>query len=295
MYVIFGAHSEKKPKGRAEFVFNRAIELFGAVKFRAEFGGWDLSNSHCLEVLEAWPKIVNAVSSSASTSSASTNDNLIRVFMEKATPVAAILLKVARSLKSQKRLTKATMKPLLASLVNKWRALFPKKGIFTKFHHLEYHLLDFLDNWEMYGRLSEEGFENIHPLINSIREVVRTMSSHCQRYQTIHNRFQMQRRDDVGEVLAVVDSKTRGKKRPRGHTTNRRDVAVEIVSELGGIVENEGERFIILTDESRLPAKWSDEYMMCSRGKAPDSWVEVFKTSDDLDAVKKEEAKYSGR
>jgi hypothetical protein len=105
----------------------------------------------------------------------------------------------------------------------------------------------------------------------------------------------MQRRDDVGEVLAVVDSKTRGKKRPRGHTTNRREVLVEIVSELGGIVENEGERFIVLTDESRLPAKWTDEYMMCSRGKAPDSWVEVFKTSDDLDAVKKEEAKYSGR
>jgi hypothetical protein len=215
--------------------------------------------------------------------------------MEKTTPVAAQLLNVGRRLKSQKRLTTAPVKPLLASLVNQWRALFPNKGIFTKFHHLEYHLLDFLDNWEMYGQLSEEGFEHIHPLINSIREVVRTMSSHCQRYQTIHNRFQMQRRDDVGEVPAAVDSNTRGKKRPRGHTTNRTQVAVEIVSELGGVLENEGGRFIVLTNESRLPAKWTDKYMMCSRGKAPDSWVAVFKTSDDLNAVKKEEAKYSGR
>jgi hypothetical protein len=92
----------------------------------------------------------------------------------------------------------------------------------------------------------------------------------------------MQRRDDVGEVLAAVAIKTHGKKRPRGHTSNRGELLVEMVSELGGTVENEGERFVVLTDESGLPAKWKDEYMMCSRGKAPDSWVEVFKISDDL-------------
>ena len=215
--------------------------------------------------------------------------------MEKTMPVAAQLLEVAQNLKLQKRLTKATMKPLLASLVNQWRTLFPKKGIFTKFHHLEYNLLDFLENWEMYGQLSEEGFENIHPLINSIQEVVQTMSSHCQRYQTIHNQFQMQRRDDVGEVLALVDSKTCGKKRPNGHTSNRTVVAVEIVSELGGVVLYKGEQFVVLTNKLRLLAKWSNKYMMCLRGKAPDAWVEVFKTLDDLDAVKKQEAKYSGR
>jgi hypothetical protein len=37
------------------------------------------------------------------------------------------------------------------------------------------------------------------------------------------------------------------------------------------------------------------EDMMCFRGKAPDSWVELFKTSDDCDAVKKEEVGGSGR
>jgi hypothetical protein len=67
------------------------------------------------------------------------------------------------------------------------------------------------------------------------------------------------------------------------HTANRREVAVEIVSELGGIVENDREQFIMLTNESCLLAKWSNEYMMCLHGKAPDYWVEVFKTLDDLD------------
>jgi hypothetical protein len=77
-----------------------------------------------------------------------------------------------------------------------------------------------------------------------------------------------------------------------------REAAVEIVSELGGMVKNDGERFVVLTDESsRLPAKWSDEYRRCSRGKASDSWVELVKTSDDLDAVMKEEVDrgYIGR
>jgi hypothetical protein len=76
--------SGKKTKGRAEFVFNRAIELFGAVKFRAEFGGWDLSNSHCLQVLETWEKIVSAVAVSSATSTNDNDTNLsipIQVFM----------------------------------------------------------------------------------------------------------------------------------------------------------------------------------------------------------------------
>jgi hypothetical protein len=62
---------------------------------------------------------------SAVSLSASMNDNnnanlsnLIRVFMEKTTPVEAQLLKVVRVLKLKKRLTTANMKLLLASLVN---------------------------------------------------------------------------------------------------------------------------------------------------------------------------------
>jgi hypothetical protein len=71
-------------------------------------------------------------------------------------------------------------------------------------------------------------------------------------------------------------------------------MSLKIVSELGGIVENDGEQFIVLTNESCLPAKWSNEYIMCLHGKAPhSSWVEVFKTSDNLDVIKKKEVKYS--
>ena len=54
--------SPKKPKGPAEFVFNRAVEAFGGVRYRAEHGGYELSNADGIKVLEAWDKIVGVVS-----------------------------------------------------------------------------------------------------------------------------------------------------------------------------------------------------------------------------------------
>jgi hypothetical protein len=65
-------------------------------------------------------------------------------------------------------------------------------------------------------------------------------------------------------------------------------MSVEILCELGDVVENDGERFIVLTDESRLPAKWSDEFKICSCGKA-----QILLTV--CRQGKKEEVKYNGR
>jgi hypothetical protein len=54
--------STKKPKGPAEFVFNRSVEAFAGVRYRAEHGGYELSNADGIKVIEVWDKIVDAVS-----------------------------------------------------------------------------------------------------------------------------------------------------------------------------------------------------------------------------------------
>ena len=53
--------SDKKPKGPCFYVFNKAIEIYDGVQFRAKFGGYDLTNGDCLKVMEVWNQICDAV------------------------------------------------------------------------------------------------------------------------------------------------------------------------------------------------------------------------------------------
>jgi hypothetical protein len=43
-----------------------------------------------------------------------------------------------------------------------WREVFEEANVFLKLHHIEFHVWVFVSLNQMYGRLSEEGFEASH-------------------------------------------------------------------------------------------------------------------------------------
>lgn len=74
----FMSSSSKKPRGEAEFVFLKAVEIFGGF-YNAEHGGFELTHSDGIDMLEEWDKICALVSNTYPNSPTNTS---ISEFME---------------------------------------------------------------------------------------------------------------------------------------------------------------------------------------------------------------------
>jgi hypothetical protein len=76
-------------------------------------------------------------------------------------------------------------------LSKQWPTVFPDKNVFIKLHHIEAHVIHFILMYQMYGRLSEEGFEACHPLMSQIQSIVGKIVGTGQRINAFGRRLQM--------------------------------------------------------------------------------------------------------
>ena len=54
---------------------------------------------------------------------------------------------------------------------------FPEQRVFNKLHHASARSTGFIQELEIYGRVSEEGFEAAHPMIESMMKNTKSMIS----------------------------------------------------------------------------------------------------------------------
>lgn len=103
------------------------------------------------------------------------------------------------------------LKHAIVSLSKAWREVFDTANVFLKLHHIEFHVWIFITVNQMYGRLSEEGFEGCHPLINDVQKILSGMVSTQQRVKTFGRRMNAKSDDRIQAV--IDDVKTRRKVR----------------------------------------------------------------------------------
>jgi hypothetical protein len=81
-------------------------------------------------------------------------------------PYATALLAVTKLLKSQCRLTNDDICELVPTDVRLLAR--DRKNVFVKIHHRFEHVIEFIKRHRMFGRISKEGSEAVHPQVNDI-------------------------------------------------------------------------------------------------------------------------------
>ena len=285
----------RKPKGPAEYVFVRAIEIYGGVRYRPEHSGFELSNDDGISVLENWDKVCDAVNRVYERNTSM--GNKVGSFIDKTRKIATPLLTISKLLKSQKKFTPERIRQLKEALVlhsMAWRIGFPHKNIWLKLHRLETHIVQFIERWGFVGRRSEEGFEAVHPILNGLFK----MSSHIVNTETRATSMSRQIAVDMAsDVIQVVD-KVKSKFTKRKYGPNRKRSASRqgasgrtiLSEELTDEIEGD---YIDVSNDEVIKKSWVPLYMLIEAGKVPEHWSKAFYDNPTLGEEIKVKSEYS--
>lgn len=282
----------KKPRGPAEYVFNKGIEIYGRVRYRAEHSGYELSNSDGIKALAVWDDICGAVCRTYGDQP--TAKQLVESVMEESKRVAGPLLEVSIALKSQERIDpekQDEIKASICALSSAWRECYPDKKIFLKFHHVEAHVIVVIEMYEMAGRGSEESFEASHPLLNEIKKQQARVASTERRIANEVGAVQSTLCPEVAAKSIELKEKFKGKRRGPYKTSgaNRNQETLTFVEDA---VEDVLDYVVVEDGAARLKAEWVEAYQLCRYNKVPQLWSNAFETDDSLGATCKNKLKY---
>jgi hypothetical protein len=286
----------KKPKGKAEYVFNQAIPIFAKVNYRKEYGGYQLSHRDNIQVLQAWDKVRVVVC--AAFDDDPDYQELVRATMDKSEKLANSLLKLCKFLKSQEKCEAdriEAIKEAIAEIYYAWSIHYPRQECFPKLHHLVWHVVEFIREYEMYEIISEEGFEAIHPQINKIIKELKPMMNTKQRLQTTNDRLMSSLDSSVESITQEFKTRKAStvKNRPKEYNKQGRSRNAEsgcIV--YTGLQDDPDDENCLLLPQSKdlIKVSWREVFEFACYSKAPASWSKVFADCEDLGNVKKEEA-----
>lgn len=273
-----------------EYVLNIGIETIGGVRFRPEFSGFEMSHREGMKALSEWYAIsatVSMVYEDEPPKRAS-----VKKLMDESIPYATALLAVAELLKSQRRLTIDDinkLETLSEQMSDYW--FKTGKNIFLKMHHLLEHVIDFIKRYGMFGRISEEGYEAVHPLVNDIKEKTASMVNLADRTKNFYNMFHVNLDPTVLAVQAQVEAATtRGPRGPYKKKSTRKEDPFECGDGLDDRVKVDG--YVTTGPGELMKEERVEVYDMSEVGKVPDAWVKVFEHVLGIDPLKLEEAKY---
>lgn len=91
-------------------------------------------------------------------------------------------------LKSQKQLPIDEIEKLLLDFIDAWEAAWPFVPYFNKLHWLMAHVLEFIEEYGIYGRLSAESHESVHARLMKMKDNLNRMASTEQRFSTFYAR-----------------------------------------------------------------------------------------------------------
>lgn len=286
----------KKPKGPAEYHFNRSIELHANVRYQAQHSGFELTNKDGLKALDKWDDICESTALSYPRDSSTIQKQIVQLMKESKT-IAGPLLQLSKLLKSQEKFNDQrlrTLKVAIARLSKAWRKALPGKDVFIKLHHIECHMLSFVMLYRMVGRLSEEGFEACHPTLNAVQKILKSIVNTQQRITTMGRRFNVRSDDNVQSVISEIKTKTQGPKRGKYNKTINLRVSENLehveCGTLRASIEYPGHALI--STGGLIPDAWVDVKLMAAFGRVPASWSNSFQACPGIGQSQQQKAKF---
>lgn len=287
--------TSRKSRGEAEFVYNRAIEIVAGVRYRPEHTGFELSNADGIKVLKYMDEICDVVSECYAEEPA--KRDLVELIVKRLKAVATPLLPLCLLLKSQQIIPPEKQEEIRkqqCAVFAAWREHFPNKGVFLKMHHMVCAVPRFIGKYETYYRISEEGFEGVHPRMEGIKSNLKSMVSSEMRIQTMYHRFQVSLAAPVEAGKKKLDDNI--KAGPRGRYAKvRKTRKEESLSFKKDVLREEPDGYVHLVTGEVMKKEWLEVYALVQFGIAPEAWWNAFEKARALSDVTKEKLKYSTR
>ena len=292
----FLASNSKRPRGKIEFIFNNAIEFVGGGEYMAEHSGYEQTNGRALNTLKNFADVKALCLSAIDSSDAifPKAQAMFELFDDLVIHMYALLV----HLKSQQRLSVSKTEKLLVSFFEAWDKAFPFVTYINKMHFLMEHVIEFVEEYGVYGRFSAESHESVHARFERIKTAVKRMASTQQRFKTFFARATVDLKDGIVKTKEIVRKKMTGNKRGKYNVikaTKRQDDVNFVSSSIfkDEVVTVDGVEYLDVCVGGRIPAEYKDLYMYVKLGKAPDDWVKCYETTQFLSVAKIEQAKHA--
>ena len=280
--------TSKRPRGPAEYRYNKSFEEKAKVRFRPEHSGFELSNSDGIIALQHWNKICKATTAVYDVDSDNEDEarmaEAIQNIMDESKKVSRPLFWLSKFLKRQDKKTAKIVytefDPVMIAFSRAWREVYKtfaeeedSRGVFNKLHHLEYHVRGFMLRNGFYGRGSEEGKEQAHNEFASDQQIVSRMNCPVKKTET----FMRRQNSAVSPELVPMLQSMKGKKRGRYNTTGNRRQRRRIETVSNNSVRDLADGWVEVDHQKMntsylIKSSWKDVYMMCMYGKVPDAW-----------------------
>lgn len=223
----------------------------------------------------------------------------VNELMDKAEPIANGLLIICKILKSQEKLTEEKLHELddqIRKFRVLWRDFYPPANNSIpalKFHVAFEHTVDIAREWGMTGRMSEEGFESAHPILNALARQTSSIPANSNRVKQFLASFLVFSDPEIADYRETFERLITGPKRGKynsrtSRTTKRSDSSAEYCDSFHVLEDGFFE-----TAHGLMKLDWKDAYTMCVDGKLPHIWQEAVGRLDGIGLVKMEEAKYT--
>jgi hypothetical protein len=285
------------PRGQAEHAFNGGVQAAGAI-CRAEHGGFELSNSDNMKVLERFDQLCDFMSAACPTEP--DKQRCLEAFMNAINhDLPRPTLKVVTLMKSQKKMDlkrQKTLKTEIRNVCAGWCKHFPNQDVFLKLHCIICHLVAFCLAYQMCGILSEEGFEATHPVMASEKNRTKSMGSVAGRVETVLHRFQRRTDPEMQKLDAKVTASTKTTaNRPAKYQTlaktarNADSLAVQSTDLAPG---PEGHLYCNDDQTAIIKEGWADVFLLVVKVKVPKAWSDPFEESENLGSVAALRSKY---
>ena len=309
---------QKNGFGESSYLLREAVKLCGGI-YRAEHGGFELSNGDVLKILAKWDVISELVSKaygdaddggSTSTDGPQESDDqricrrkchedIVRV-MDESNPIAADLLILGKQMKDQEK-----RKPEYVQIVKdaacwyytKWLEKHP--GNYEpppKIHSVFSHVAPFMVKNGMYGRLSEEGFESMHPELNIQKARIKGQGSIKIRINVLNCRLQSRSKPEVeacreGFKRSIMTTANRPTSYQKGGNASK--INDDCSMENDSLIEVEGIYWNIdgYSQDAIIRKSWLVA-LDVTRCKVQDKWHRPINAMD-IGQVKKQESRYT--
>ena len=213
----------------------------------AQHSGFEHTTENGIDTLQHFDKVADAVEKVYPAS------HLLHEKIKKAfagyRKVANLMYPFLTYMKSQKKRHLQRFLQLLDPLLLAWDETFPDRKYFLKLHHIMAHLSDFVNKYQMLGRILEESFESVHSLMARIKAMVASMTGDQKRIETANAKCQTKLKPQVMEPSIKITTANIGKKRGpaknKPTTQNATTTPIEIAF---NEVYVEGRQFIDILD-----------------------------------------------
>ena len=286
----------------AEYLLKQSIRTH-AGQFNVQHGAMELTCIRGMLALERRHDIYDTVIKAYKDTDIEANKK-VKEIMDWWLQLSSHLYEMGKLMKSQEKMTEERTKKLeehTMHYVKLWYGLFQEFGItknplFWKLHMLLCGFIVFCQVYQMGGRVSTEGFENVHFWLNKLRQLLAPIVNTFQRVSKISQRQQMFLRQGVSKKIAKIRamaSKSFGKRRAKYNTStltrNQEDIIEHSIPVAG---DDAPDGFYFTSDGNLLPSSVVEIEAFIVSKKVPESFSEHFHHNEELGSKAKLGAKF---